>query len=98
MSLSISGIVLAQAPDAPTPVPAASRLVPQASPSEDTVALSQSALVDQLNLLGQSPLQIAESLGVPVATVNAYLDIPTTTTPTPAVAPTATLVKTASAA
>jgi hypothetical protein len=83
MSISISGaysdpstlvdpVVQATTPAATTPVIPASDTL-----DEDTVTLSQSAQVDQLNLQGASPTQIAEKLGISLANVDLDLGIVT---------------------
>jgi hypothetical protein len=79
MTLSISGIVLAQPAETPARAPVATKQTPQPQPSVDTVTLSQSTQVVQLNQQGQSPSQIAEDLGIPVSTVNSDLGIVATT-------------------
>jgi hypothetical protein len=73
MPLSISGTLSAQSTDAPAQAATQQALQPQ--PSPDTVTLSQSAQVSQLHQQGQSPLQIAENLGIPVSTVDSDLGI-----------------------
>ena len=99
MTLSISGTVSAQPADTPGPAPASIQQTPQTQPSSDTVILSQSAQISQLYLQGQSPEQIAESLGLPESTVNSDLGIVATIVASePAVAPTATSAKGTSAA
>jgi hypothetical protein len=91
MMPSISGIVSAQLADTPARAPLATKQTPQPEPSADTVTLSQSAQVIQLNQQGQSPSQVAEDLGIPVSTVDSDLGIvATTVTSNPANAPTAT--------
>lgn len=79
MSLSVSGIAAAQPADIPARAPVATKQSPQPQPSADTVTLSQSTQVIQLNQQGQSPSQIAEDLGIPVSTVNSDLGISATT-------------------
>jgi DNA-directed RNA polymerase specialized sigma24 family protein len=80
MAVSISGTVSAQPADIPAAAPAATRQAPQPQQQQsvDIVALSQSAQVSQLSLQGQSPLQIAEALGIPVSTVDTDLGVGTT--------------------
>ena len=75
MSLSISGIAPVQPTYTPAPAPAETAQAAQPTPYADTVKLSQSAQVSQLNTQGQSPSQIADSLGIPVTTVNSDLGI-----------------------
>jgi DNA-binding CsgD family transcriptional regulator len=104
MTPSISGIGSAQPAYSPTPAPAAPRQAPQPEPSADTVTLSQSAQVIQLNQQGQIPSQIAANLGMPVSTVDSDLGIAAATVASkppaaPVVAvPAATSTKTTSAA
>jgi hypothetical protein len=50
---------------------------PAAEPEGDTVKLSEAAQVSQLNKQGASPALIAQTLGIPVATVNLDLGITT---------------------
>jgi hypothetical protein len=72
MTLSISDTASPQfsyTPSHPAPTQQA-----QTSPS-DSVTLSQSAQVSQLNHQGQSPSQIAQSLGITVSLVNLDLGI-----------------------
>jgi hypothetical protein len=74
------------------PVPAAP---PHVNSPNDTVTLSQTAQVNQLNGLGESVSLIAQTLGVPVAVVDLDLGIVATqtastqTASTPAVVPVA---------
>jgi hypothetical protein len=89
MSFSISGTVSAQAVDTPAPAPSVTRNAPkpaESQPSQDSVEVSQDALISQLTHEGHSPSEISETLGVPVATVNLDLGIIYT-----AVAPTASV-------
>jgi hypothetical protein len=77
MTLAISGTVPAQ-PYTPSPSPApvaTTQPAPQPQAPSDTVTLSESAQVSQLSLQGQSPSLIAESLGLPVSTVDLDLGI-----------------------
>jgi len=74
MSLSVSSTALPQPATAPGPVPAATNPAP-VTPPVDTVSVSQSAQVSQLNLEGLSPSQIAESLSIPISFVNLDLGI-----------------------
>jgi DNA-binding CsgD family transcriptional regulator len=104
MTPSISGTVSAQPAYTPTSAPAATQEAPQPEPSADTVTLSQSAQVIQLNQQGQIPSQIAANLGIPVSTVDSDLGIAaaTGTSKPPAApvvaAPAATSTKSTSAA
>jgi DNA-binding CsgD family transcriptional regulator len=75
MTLSISGTLSGQATDTPAPAQAATQQAQQPQPPPDTITLSQSAQVSQLHAQGQSPLQIAENLGIPVSTVDSDLGI-----------------------
>ena len=75
MSLSISGIAPVQPTYTPASTPAATGRAVQPTASADTVKLSQSAQVSQLTAQGQSPSQIADTLGLPVATVDSDLGI-----------------------
>ena len=61
-----------------------------AQSKQDTVKLSGSVLAKFLEQSGQSPEQIAEAMGLPIATVDSYLGIE----PQAAVAPSAPQVKT----
>jgi hypothetical protein len=57
---------------------------PQPPTEDDTVTLSQTAQVSQMNGMGDTPEIIAQSLGLPVSLVNLDLGIvvtPTTTAP-----------------
>lgn len=100
MTTSISGTISNQPAYTPAPAPAAPQPAPQPEPSADTVALSQSAQVIQLNQQGQSPSEIAANLAIPVSTVNTDLGITAATiASTPSAAPVvATPVATAPAA
>ncbi len=51
---------------------------PAAQEEGDTVELSEAAQVSQLSKQGSSPALIAQTLGIPVATVNLDLGITTT--------------------
>jgi len=53
---------------------------------DDTVTLSPTAQVSQLNAMGDTPEIIAQSLGLPVTLVNLDLGIVVTPTPAPVVA------------
>jgi len=75
MSLSISGIAPVQPTYSPNSTPAATSRAVQPTESADTVKLSQTAQVSQLTTQGQSPSQIADALGIPVATVDSDLGI-----------------------
>ena len=97
MTPSISGIGSAQPAYSPTPAPAAPRQAPQPEPSADTVTLSQSAQVIQLNQQGQIPSQIAANLGMPVGIAAATVASKPPAAPVVAV-PAATSTKTTSAA
>ena len=57
-----------------------------ADDANDTVTLSPTAQVSQLNAMGETPEIIAQSLGLPVATVNLDLGITVTPLPPPVVA------------
>jgi DNA-binding NarL/FixJ family response regulator len=99
MTFSISGAVSGQPANTYTPAPAATQQAPQPQPSGDTVALSQSAQINQLNLQGQSAKQIAEALGIPVSTVDSDLGIvAATVTSNAAGAPAATFTRNTSGA
>lgn len=73
--ISISGTFSAQSIATFAPAQAARQQALKTQPSPDTVILSQSAQVSQLNELGQSPLQIAGNLGMPVSSVDSDLGI-----------------------
>ena len=77
MTFSISGAVPGQPANPYTPAPAATQPAPQPQQSGDTVALSQSAQINQLNMLGQSATEIAEALGISISTVDSDLGIVT---------------------
>jgi len=89
MSDSISGIYSALQAVAPSfTLPPTQHHAPQPAPesSGDTVTLSQAAQVSQLGGLGESASNIAQSLGIPVATVDLDLGIvapQTASKPTP---------------
>jgi hypothetical protein len=87
MSDSISGIYSALPALSPSfalpPAHHVSQPVPESE--GDTVTLSEAAQVSQLSGLGESASNIAQSLGIPVATVDLDLGIvatQTTSTPT----------------
>ena len=70
MTLSISGIEPVQPTDTPAAAPTATSQAAQPRPSVDTGKPSKSAQVSQLNTpVGQHPSQIAETLGIPTATI-----------------------------
>jgi hypothetical protein len=76
MTRSISGPVSVQPVDIPAPAPAATRRTPQPQSSVDTVTLSQSAQIIQMNQQGQISSQIAANLGIiSVSTVDSDLGI-----------------------
>jgi len=79
MSISISPIASTHPANAPAPAPAPTKQTPQPQISADTVALSQSAQIIQLNLQGQQPQQIAVKLGISVSTVDSELGIAAST-------------------
>jgi hypothetical protein len=80
MSLSISAAPSTQPASTPAPAPAPTQQQPtQPQISADTVTLSQSAQVIQLNQQGQLPQQIASSLGIPLSTVDSDLGIAAST-------------------
>jgi hypothetical protein len=74
MSLSISATAPTRAASAPAPAPVTTQ-PSQPQLSVDTVTLSLSAQVIQLNQQGKPPAQIALDLGIPVSTVNSDLGI-----------------------
>jgi hypothetical protein len=75
MTPSISDTISAQSADTTAPAQPATQQAQQPQPPPDTVTLSQSAQVNQMHEQGQSALQIAENLGIPVSTVNSDLGI-----------------------
>ncbi len=79
MSLSISAAASTQPASTPAPAPAPTMQPAQPQVSVDTVTLSQSAQVLQLNQQGQLPQQIASSLGIPLSTVDSDLGIASST-------------------
>lgn len=96
MSTSVSGILSPQPPKASGAIPAPASPASVARPPVDTVSVSQSAEVSQLNLQGLSPSQIAESLSIPLSSVNLDLGIVAATSGT-VTAPAAPLAASASA-
>ena len=83
MTISVSGTFPSQSAytsSAATPPP-------QEPQPSDQVTLSQSAQVSQLSQHGQTPSQIAVSLGISVSLVDLDLGIVATAAPTPAPAP-----------
>lgn len=103
MTLSVAGIVPAQPVETPAPARTVIAQAPQPQPSEDTVALSESAQVSQLTTQGLIPSEIADALGIPVANVDSDLGIVAAnvasnpTAPPVATAPATTLTRTTSA-
>lgn len=103
MTLSVASSVPAQPAETPAPARVVITQAPQPQPSEDIVAISESAQVSQLNTQGLSPSEIADTLGIPVANVDSDLGIVAAdvtsdpTAPPVATAPAATLTKTTSA-
>jgi DNA-binding NarL/FixJ family response regulator len=75
MALSIPGGVPAQLADTTAHVQAKSKPAPQTQLPTDTVTLSLSVQVSQLALQGQSPSEIAQSLGILQSTVDSDLSI-----------------------
>jgi DNA-binding CsgD family transcriptional regulator len=77
MTFSISGVLSGQPASTYTPEPTTSQQAPQPppQPSGDSVTLSQSAQVSQLNMQGQSSTEIAEALGISVSVVDSDLGI-----------------------
>jgi len=71
MTLSVA--LSAQPAETPTPARSVNTQAPRPQPSEDTVAISESAQVSELNTQGLSPSEIADTLGIPVANVNSDL-------------------------
>jgi hypothetical protein len=74
MTLSIPDAVSVQPGFTPAPAPTAIRQVQQ-SQSSDTVEVSQAAQVSQLNQRGQTPAEIAKTLGMAISLVNLDLGI-----------------------
>jgi hypothetical protein len=99
MTLSISGTASAQPAYTPTSSPTPSQQ--QEELPSDTVELSQSAQISQLNHQGQSVSQIAENFGIAVSLVNLDLGIVATnvvsTAPAVSAPPTAAATKIARA-
>jgi hypothetical protein len=75
MALSITGGVPAQLADTTVHVQAKSKQAPQIQLPTDTVTLSLSVQVSQLALQGQSPSEIAQSLGMLQSAVDSDLSI-----------------------
>jgi hypothetical protein len=80
MSISISGAYPESSAVVPAPVQAPSAAPPAVTPAtkipdKDAVTLSQAARVDQLSVLGASPAQIADNLGISLSTVDIDLGI-----------------------
>jgi hypothetical protein len=80
MSLSISPAASTQPASTPAPAPAPTTQPVQPQITTDTVTLSQSAQVIQLNQQGQLPQEIASSLGISLSTVDSDLGIAASTT------------------
>ncbi|HEY0306701.1 MAG TPA: hypothetical protein VGB94_00925 [Acidobacteriaceae bacterium] len=80
MSIAISGSYSSQTTVDQLFVSTAKQAVPEESAQAegDTVKLSEAAQVSQLSKQGSSPALIAQTLGIPVATVNLDLGITTT--------------------
>jgi DNA-binding CsgD family transcriptional regulator len=103
MTLSVSGVIPAQSAETPAPARSAIEQAPQPQPSEDTVAISESAQVSQLTTQGLSPSEIADTLGISVSNVDTDLGIiaasvtSNPTAPPAATAPAGTLTKTTAA-
>jgi hypothetical protein len=74
MTPSITETLAAQSTDPPAPEHATTHHAVQ-PPPPDTVTLSEPAQVSELRAQGQSPLEIAENLGISVSTVDADLGI-----------------------
>jgi hypothetical protein len=72
---SISATLTAGLVPTPAPAPAANTPAPTTQLPEDSTSISEAAQVSQMSLQGQSPSQIAASLGIPVASVNLDLGI-----------------------
>jgi hypothetical protein len=72
---SISSTLSAGLAATPAPAPAATRQAPTTQSPQDTASVSEAAQVSQMSLQGQSPSQIAASLGIPVSSVNLDLGI-----------------------
>jgi hypothetical protein len=86
MTISVSGTFPSQPAYTSSSAPGsvAARQAQQPQPS-DEVTLSQSAQVSQFSQQGQSPSQIAQTLGISVSLV--ILDLGIVATPAPAPAP-----------
>jgi len=50
-------------------------LKPLPAPGQDTVELSNTARAKSLKLLGETPIQIAQTMGADIKSVNGYLGI-----------------------
>jgi DNA-binding CsgD family transcriptional regulator len=101
MMFSIAGALSGQPANTYTSVPTASQQAPQPppQPSGDTVTLSESAQVSQLNMQGQSSTEIAEALGISVSIVDSDLGIVAanvTSSPAPAATTAASVTSTQS--
>ena len=88
MSTPVSGVTSDQPVNIYDPTQAATKQATPPEPTGDTVALSESAQVNQLNEQGQSAKEISQALGIPISTVNSDLGIIAATAATTATAAT----------
>jgi DNA-binding CsgD family transcriptional regulator len=89
MMSSISPVAPDQPANTTASAPAASSQAAPSTPTADTVVLSQPAQVSQLFAEGESPSEIAGSLGISIADVDSDLGIlAAQVSSTPAAAPT----------
>jgi len=75
MASAISGVTSDHPSNATVPAAAASTQAAPLTPTADTVALSETAQVGQLSAAGDSPSEIAQTLGLSIAAVDADLGI-----------------------
>ena len=84
----VSGVTSDQPVNIYEPAQTATKQATPPEPTGDTIALSESAQVNQLNEQGQSAKEISQALGIPISTVNSDLGIIAATAATTATAAT----------
>ena len=94
----ISGVTSGEPANIYDPTQAATKQATPPEPTGDTIALSESAQVNQLNEQGQSAKEISQALGIPISTVNSDLGIIAATAATTATAATSVQSTSTSAA
>ena len=72
---SISSTLSAGLAATPAPTTTATPQAPTTQLPQDTASVSQAAQISQMSQQGQSPSQIAASLGIPISSVNLDLGI-----------------------